>query len=58
MVTKGEGGRDKLGMWHEQILLCTKQIKEQELLSSTGNYILYLVINYNETESEKVYMSN
>ena len=55
MVTKGQRwGRDKLGVWDEQIPLYTKYINNKDLLhSSTGNYIQYLVITYNRKESEK-----
>ena len=46
MVTKGEGGRDKLGVWDEQIH--TNIYKNKDLLQSTENYIHYLVITNNE----------
>ena len=34
-------------------LLCTKEINNIDLLHNSGNYIQYLVINYNGKESEK-----
>ena len=37
-------------------LLHTKQINNKNLLSSSGNYIQYLVITHNRKESEKVYI--
>ena len=47
MATKGESsGRDKFGI-SRYILLCIKQINNKVLLYSAGNYIQYLVINYN-----------
>ena len=53
MVSKG-GGRDKLGVG---IRRCTlpyiKQVINKDLLYSTGNYIHYIVINYNGKESKK-----
>ena len=52
-LPKGKGG-DKL---EHGINKCTlpyiKQINNKDLLQSTGNYIQYLVINYNGKESEK-----
>ena len=42
-------GRDKLGAWDYYI----KQICNKELLYSTGHYIQYIAILYNEEESEK-----
>ena len=59
MVTKGEGsGR---GMdWEFGIsrckLLYTKCINNKVLLSSTGNYTQYPVINHNGKEYEKEYI--
>ena len=52
MVTKEERGqgRDKLGVWDQQIqLLYIKQIKKKVLLYSTG-------LNHNGKEYEKDYM--
>ena len=37
-------------------LLYIKQINNKDLLHSTGNYIQYLIINYNGKEFEKVYV--
>ena len=37
-------------------LLHTKQINNKNLLSSSGNYIQYLVITHNRKQSEKVYI--
>ena len=56
---KGDGG----GINQEFVisrykLLYTKQINNKDLLNSTGNYIQYLVINYNGKESEKEYISD
>ena len=51
MVTKGERvGRDKLGVWDQQIQNTTYKINNKVLLYSTGNYIQYLVINHNGKE--------
>ena len=47
MVTKGEGGRDKLGVWDEQIHTNIYKTNK-DLLQSTENYIHYLVITNNE----------
>ena len=44
----GVEGRDKLGAWDYYI----KQICNKELLYSTGNYIQYIAILYNEEESD------
>ena len=44
--------RDKLGVWDYYI----KQIYNRELLYSTGNYIQYIAIIYNEKKSEKEYI--
>ena len=38
------------------IQLYRKQIKNKDLLYSTGKYIQYLVITYSGKESEKEYM--
>ena len=38
--------------------MTTYKIKNKALLYSTGNYIHYPVINYNEKEYEKEYMCN
>ena len=52
MVTKGKrGGRDKLG--DQQIQTTIYKIDNKVLVYNTGNYIQYLVINYNGKESEK-----
>ena len=41
---------------NEHTLLYIKQINNKVLLYSTGNYIQYLVINYNGKEYEKEYV--
>ena len=55
MITKGERGRriNWEFVINRYTLLCIKQKKNRDLLYSTGNYIQYLVITYNEKESEK-----
>ena len=54
---RGKGGGDKLGVWVKiYTLLYRKQIKNKDLLYSTGKYIQYLVITYSGKESEKEYM--
>ena len=62
MVTKGERqGEGKLGVWDQQIQTTVYKIdKHMVLLYSTGNYIQYLVVNYNgkEYEKEYIYMYN
>ena len=50
-LLKGNRERDKLGVWDQQIEIIYKINKI--LLYSTGNYIQYLVINYNGKEYEK-----
>ena len=51
---QGGGGRDKLGVWDQQIQTTTYKIDNNKvLLYSTGNYIQYLVMNYNGKESKK-----
>ena len=51
-LPQGKGG----GEWNQEYginrytLLYIKQIKNKDLLYSTGNYIQYLVITYNEKE--------
>ena len=48
MVTKGERrGRDKLGVWDQQIHMTIYKINNKDLSYSTVNYIQYLVITYN-----------
>ena len=45
MVTKGERrGRDKLGVWEQQIHTTIYKINNKDLLYSTGNYTQYFVI--------------
>ena len=53
----GKAGRDKLGVWDQQIQTSIiKQINSKALRYSTGNYIIqYLVINYNVKLSGKEY---
>ena len=59
MVTKGEsGGRDKLGVWDQQIhttIYKIKKINNKDLLYGTGNYIQYPVINHKGKEYDKAY---
>ena len=54
MVTKGEaeGGINQEYVINRYILPYIKQINNKDLLYSTGNYIQYLVINYNGKESK------
>ena len=54
MVPKVKEGRDEFGM-NKYILLYIKQINNNVLLYSTGNYIQYLIITYSGTDSEKEY---
>ena len=50
---RGKLGRDKLGVWGEQIhSTIYKIVNNKDLLYSTGNYIQCLVITYNGKESE------
>ena len=37
-------------------LQCIEWINNQDLLSSTGNYIYYIVITYDERESRIIYV--
>ena len=53
--THRKGGKDKLGVWDKQISPIIKQINTKDLLYSTGSYIQYLVITYNEKEYEREY---
>ena len=46
-------GRYKLRVWDQQIHTTIYKVNNKDLLYSTGNYILYLVITYNGKESEK-----
>ena len=58
MVTKGErreGISSEFGI-NRYTLLYTKSVTNKDLLFSTGNYIQYPVITYNEKESEKEYI--
>ena len=48
-------GRDKLGIWDQQIHTTIYKINK-DLLYSAGKYIQYLVITYNGKESEKEYI--
>ena len=59
MVTKGKSRlseeiNQEFGVSRYK-LLYSKQVNNKVLLYSTGNYIQYLVINYNGKESEKEY---
>ena len=58
MATKGERwGRDRLAVWNGQIRTTTYKIdNNKNLLHSSGNYIQYLVTNYNVKESGKEYV--
>ena len=59
MITKREKGRgNKLGVWNQQIQTTIHEINNKDLLYmySTGDYIQYLIINYNRKESEKQYV--
>ena len=62
MVAKGEedrGGMDwEFGISRSKLLyiLYIEWINNKVLLYRTGNYIQYLVINYNGKESEKEYI--
>ena len=51
----GEGGINQEFGINVYTLLYIKQINNKDLLYSTGNYVHYLVINYNGKESEKEY---
>ena len=55
MVTKGKrgGGINQEYKINRYTPLYIKQINKNNLLYSTGNYIQFLVIIYNVTESEK-----
>ena len=57
MVTKGERlGWDKLVVWNQQTQITIYDINKQKgPTNSIGNYIQYLVINYNEKEYENIY---
>ena len=50
MVTKGERlGWDKLVVWNQQTQITIYDINKQKgPTNSIGNYIQYIVINYNE----------
>ena len=50
------GGGNKLEVQDQQIQTTLHKINNKVLLYSTGNYIQYLTINYNEKESEKKYI--
>ena len=54
---KEEGRRDKLGVWDQQIQTTIYKINNNKvLLYSIGNYIQYLVINYNGKEYANIYI--
>ena len=55
MVIKWERGygRDKLGVWDEQVYTTVYKINSKVLLYSRENYIQYLMINQNGKEHEK-----
>ena len=58
---EGEWGRDRLGVWDQQMqTIIYRMDKQKVLLYSTGNYIQYPVINHNGKEYEKecIYMYN
>ena len=51
---KRGGGRDKLGVWDQQIhTTIYKTDNQQDLLYSTGSFTQYSVITYMGKESEK-----
>ena len=58
MVTKGERGGDKLGVWDEHIQTTIHKIHNQEgsTVYNTENYTQYCVITYKAKESEKEYI--
>ena len=60
MVTKGEKrGRDKLGVWDQQIHTTMYKIdKQQGPTKQHRDYIQFLVITYNGKESEKECVCN
>ena len=53
---RGRGGRDKVGVWEEEIYITIYKINTKDLLYSTGNYAQYLVITYHRKESETEYI--
>ena len=52
---EGGGINQEFGI-NRYTLLYIKQITNKDLPYNTGNYIQYLVINYNEKDSEKEYI--
>ena len=52
MIIKVEGKKDRLGVSDQQIHTTAYKINK-DLLNSTGNYILYLIITYSGKEGEK-----
>ena len=56
MASKGEGREGGINWEYgidRCILLHIKQVNNKDLLYSTGNYIQYLIINYNRKELKK-----
>ena len=56
LIPKEKRGRDKLGVWDQQIQTTVYKMNNEVLLYSTRNYIQYLVINHNGKEYEKEYI--
>ena len=53
-ATKGEEGRNELGVWDWQIQTTIYKIDKKVLLCSTGDYIQY-PISHNEKENSILY---
>ena len=53
-ATKGEEGRNELGVWDWQIQTTIYKIDKKVLLYSTGDYIQY-PISHNEKENSILY---
>ena len=53
----GDGGRDELGVWEQQMqTIIYRMDKQQGPTFYTGNYIQYPMLNYNGKEQENVYI--
>ena len=48
-------GRDKFGVWDQQIQITIYKINNKVQIYSTGNYIQYPVINHNGKGYEREY---
>ena len=60
MIAKGKRawGRDKLGVWDQQIQTTLYRMENNcDLLYSTRNYIQYPIIHHNGKEYEKIYIT-